>query len=82
MPAFLPDWKDYGMIGIFLLLSPVVVISVCILIIVDWVRKKPGRERDLDFLITGLCIGVIAFMAIVIYAIFQVMEGMWWSGEF
>ena len=82
MPAFLPNWKDYGMIGVFFLLSPAVVISVCILIIVDWVRKKPGRERDLDFLIIGACIGVIAFMAIVIYAIFQVLESMWWSGEF
>ena len=82
MPALLANWKDYGMLGVFSLLSPAVVISVCILIVLNWVRKKPGREKNLDLAIIGASIGVIAFLAIALYAILQVMESMLWSGEF
>jgi len=63
-------------------LFPIFPVFAFLSVILCFREIRRDRYRNINFIIIGLSIGILAFFAFALYAILQVMEAMWWSGDF
>lgn len=63
-------------IDIFMTLYTVFPIFAALAVIMCFNEFRRDRHRNIDFIVVGLSLGILAFLAFVFYAIIQVMEEM------
>lgn len=69
-------------IDLFMILYTMFPIFAVLSVILSFREIRRARYRNIDFIVVGLSLGILAFLAFLFYAIFQIMEAMYWSGDF